>query len=180
MKELSLNILDIAKNSVSAGAELICIDVLESGNQLTIVIGDNGCGMDPEFLAQVTDPFATTRTTRKVGMGIPLMKMAAEMAGGSFEIQSTPGAGTTVTARFDRYSIDLPPLGDLAGSVTTLIQGSPDTDFVLTRRRDSEEYLFDTRQIREIMGGIPLNEPEILQWMQEYIEENESLLANAG
>lgn len=174
MKELSLNILDIAKNSVSAGAKLISIGVSETESRLVITIDDDGCGMDPEFLAQVTDPFTTTRTTRKVGMGIPLLKMTAEMAGGSFDIQSTVGAGTTVTAQFDRFSIDRPPLGDLAGSVVTLVQGSPDTEFVLERKCDGDEYVFDTRQIREIMGGIPLNEPEILQWIQEYIMENES------
>ncbi len=179
MKELSLNILDIAQNSVSAGAGLITVSIREDDGLMTLVIGDDGCGMEPELLAQVTDPFVTTRTTRKVGLGIPLLKMAAEMAGGSFDIQSASGKGTVVTARFERSSIDRPPLGDMAETVATLVQGSADTDFVLTHYRDGGEYSFDTRQLREIMGDIPLNEPEILQWIKDYIGENESLLAGA-
>lgn len=176
MQELSLNILDIAKNSVTAGSTLIEILVDETQNTLTISITDNGCGMSEEFVREVTDPFTTTRTTRKVGMGLPLFKMAAEMSGGGLAIKSRLGDGTKVTATFEREHIDRPPLGDLAATAVTLIQGSDDIDFVLTRRRDGREYTLDTREIRQIMGGIPLGEPEILMWIQGYIEENEAEL----
>ena len=176
MKELSLNILDIAKNSVTAGATRIEILVEETPERLLISISDNGCGMTPEFVARVTDPFTTTRTTRKVGLGIPLLKMEAQQAGGDLSITSEVGVGTTTSAWFDPGNIDMPPLGDLNSSLLTLIQGSPDIDWVFTHRKGENEYALDTREIREIMGDISLAEPEILGWLSGYIEENEATL----
>ncbi len=176
MKELSLNVLDIAQNSVSAGAKNIVIEIneLESKDIVEIIITDDGCGMSEEFLARVTDPFTTTRTTRKVGMGIPLLKMEAEMAGGSFSIESEVGKGTRVYASFGRSNIDMPPLGDLTGTIITLVQGSPDIDFIYRRRTDKGEYEFSAAEVREALGGVPLDTPEVLVWIREYIEENES------
>ena len=174
MKELSLNILDVAKNSVTAGATKIDILVEETPARLTITITDNGCGMTPEFVSQVTDPFTTTRTTRKVGMGLPLMKMEAQMSGGDLSVESKVGQGTRVTSWFDPSNIDMPPLGDLTSSITTLIQGSPNIDFVFTHRTSVGEYTLDTGDIRQIMGDIPLSEPEIIAWLTEYLHENES------
>ena len=176
MKELSLNILDIAKNSVTAGATLVEITVEETPARLTISVRDNGCGMTPEFVARVTDPFTTTRTTRKVGLGIPLLQMEAQMAGGDLTIVSEVGKGTTLTAWFDPNNIDMPPLGDLTSSLVTLIQGSPDIDFLFTHQVGEESYVLDTRQIREIMGEISLAEPEILGWLTDFLTENESTL----
>ena len=127
MKELSLHVLDVAQNSISAGATRLELTLTEdAGGWLTVVIADNGRGMTPEFLSRATDPFTTTRTTRKVGLGLPLYRMAAEQTGGTLDIQSAEGVGTTVTARFDRKHLDCPPLGDLAGTVALLIQGSPE------------------------------------------------------
>ena len=123
MKELSLHILDIAQNSISAGCTELELSLTEGDGQLTLIIRDNGRGMAPEFLASVTDPFTTTRTTRKVGLGLPLLRMAAEQTGGSLAIESTVGVGTTVTARFCTGHIDCPPLGDMAGTVALLVQG---------------------------------------------------------
>lgn len=174
MKELSLNILDVAKNSVTAGATKIEILVEETPERITITITDNGCGMTPEFVKRVTDPFTTTRTTRKVGMGLPLMKMEAQMSGGDLSIESQVGKGTTVTSWFDPGNIDMPPLGDLTSSVTTLIQGSPDIDFIFTHRTPTGEYTLDTGEIRQIMGDIPLSEPEVIAWLADYLRENES------
>ena len=174
MKELSLNILDIAKNSVTAGASRVEITVEEEPERLTITIGDNGCGMSPEFAAKVTDPFTTTRTTRKVGLGLPLMKMEAQMSGGDLTIESEVGKGTRVTTWFDPRNIDMPPLGDLVSSVTTLIQGSPDIDFVFTHRNGNGEYTLDTGEVRQIMGDISLSEPEVIAWLTDYLNENES------
>lgn len=176
MKELSLNILDVAKNSVTAGATRILIDVSETPTRLTITISDNGCGMTPEFLSQVTDPFTTTRTTRKVGLGLPLMKMEAQMSGGDLTIESTLGQGTTVTTWFDPGHIDMPPLGDLVSSIITLIQGSPEIDFVFTHSKNGQSYTLDTGEIRSIMGDISLSEPEIITWLTEFLNENESTL----
>ena len=174
MKELSLNILDVAKNSVTAGATKIDILVEETPSRLTITITDNGCGMTPEFVSQVTDPFTTTRTTRKVGMGLPLMKMEAQMSGGDLSIESQAGKGTTVKSWFDPRNIDMPPLGDLVSSVTTLIQGSPDIDFIFTHCTPTGEYTLDTGEIRQIMGDISLSEPEVIAWLTDYLRENES------
>ncbi len=176
MKELSLNILDVAKNSVTAGATRIGITVEETTERLTITITDNGCGMTPEFVSRVTDPFTTTRTTRKVGLGLPLMKMEAQMSGGDLTIDSEVGVGTTVTTWFDPSNIDMPPLGDLVSSIITLIQGSPEIDFVFTHRRFGEEYTLDTGEIRLIMGDISLSEPEVLSWLSDFLNENESTM----
>lgn len=174
MKELSLNILDVAKNSVTAGATKIEILVEETPERITITITDNGCGMTPEFVKRVTDPFTTTRTTRKVGMGLPLMKMEAQMSGGDLSIESQVGKGTTVKSWFDPRNIDMPPLGDLTSSVTTLIQGSPDIDFIFTHHTPAGEYTLDTGELRQIMGDIPLSEPEVIAWLADYLRENES------
>ena len=175
MKELSLNLLDIAENSVSAGARLITMTVRESAAEdtVSVSVADDGCGMSPEFLARVLDPFTTTRTTRPVGLGLPLLKMEAEMTGGGLTIESEQGKGTTVIAVFRRSHIDTPPLGDLAGTVVTLVQGNADIDFVFTRSTDAGEYTFSTAEAREELGGIPLDEPEILAWIGDFIRENE-------
>ena len=176
MPELSLNILDVAKNSVRAEATLIRIAVLADtlADTLTITIADDGCGMTPEQVQRVTDPFFTTRTTRKVGLGVPFFKMAAEITGGSFSIDSTPGVDTTTTAVFGLKSIDRMPLGDFAGTITTLIQSSPDIDFLVEYGIDGEQFAMDTRQFREILGGVPLNEPEVLAYIGAFLEENMS------
>lgn len=179
MKELSLNVLDIVLNSVKAKASLVTIEILER-ERLEITITDNGCGMAPEFLARVIDPFTTTRTTRKVGLGIPLFKLAAEMAGGTFQIESEVGVGTTVRATFDPHNIDCPPLGDMAGTMVTLISGYPETDFLYRRAVGEHEFSVDTRQLREIMGEIPLSSFEVTNFVREMIEENERELTRGG
>lgn len=178
MRELSLNVLDIAQNSISAGASLITLSVEESvsENRLLIGIGDNGCGMTAEQLERVRDPFFTTRTTRRVGMGIPLFRMAAEMAGGSLRIESQVGKGTDVTAIFLLTHIDRPPLGDMVGTVTALIRLNPHLDFIYRHRTDTDLFEADTRSFREILGDVPLNEPEIIQWIEEYLTENIGVL----
>ena len=152
MKELSLHILDIAQNSISAGCTRLELSLTEQDGQLTLVIGDNGRGMTPEFLSSVTDPFTTTRTTRKVGLGLPLLRMAAEQTGGSLAIESTVGVGTTVTARFCSGHIDCPPLGDMAGTVALLVQGAPEVDTIYTHTTSRGSFTFDTREIRAVLG----------------------------
>lgn len=174
MRELSLNVLDIAQNSIAAKASCITLSVTESVslNRLTLGIEDNGCGMSAEQLQRVRDPFFTTRTTRRVGMGIPLFRMAAEMAGGSLTIDSVLGKGTVVTAVFLLDHIDRPPLGDMVGTVSALIRLNPQLDFVYRHQTDDDVFEADTRSFREILGDVPLNEPEIIQWIAEYLTEN--------
>ncbi len=174
MRELSLNVLDIAQNSISAKATLITVTVEESvaDNRLLISIEDNGCGMSDEQLRRVRDPFYTTRTTRKVGMGIPLFRMAAEMAGGSLTIDSTLSVGTTVTATFALDHIDRLPLGDMVDTMVTLIRLNEQIDFVYRHKVNDTVFEADTRAFREILGDVPLSEPDIICWISEYLTEN--------
>ena len=177
MKELSLNILDIAENSVKAKASLTEILLNEADGVLTLVIRDNGCGMTEEVVRGVVDPFYTTRTTRKVGLGLPLLKLAAEMTGGSIEVVSKAAAeypqdhGTTVTARFVITHIDCPPLGDVVETMVTLIQGHPDTDFLFTHKTDARDVMLDTRELRGVLEDVPLNSYEVLQWIEAFLRE---------
>ena len=174
MKELSLNILDIAENSVKAGASLIEIIITERGNSRELVIRDDGCGMSKEMVETVTDPFTTSRTTRPVGMGIPLLKLAAEQTGGHIEISSSQGTdhGTRVCAQFFTDHIDCVPLGDLASTMVTLIQGSPNLDFSLVYDTEEGKKNLDTREMREILGeDVPLDSPSVLMWVAELIRE---------
>ena len=174
MFELSLHILDLVQNAISAGASLVVIRVFydEARDELTIEISDDGRGMDEALLKRVTSPFATTRTTRKVGLGIPMLGQLAQQCGGGLEIKSQPGKGTTLTARFQMSSIDLPPLGDLPGTLRTLILGSPDKpDFLLEYSRDGRAFCLDTRQVRAALDGLSLAEPDILDWIAGYIRE---------
>ncbi|MBQ9743176.1 MAG: sensor histidine kinase [Ruminococcus sp.] len=177
MKEISLNILDVAKNSVKAGAALTTITLNETEETLTLIIGDNGCGMSEETVKNVCDPFYTTRTTRKVGLGIPLLKLSAEQTGGSFEIISRSQEdfpddhGTTVTAVFYKNHIDFTPLGDVVFSIVTLIQGDPDVDFLYTHNMPQGTVSLDTRELRAQLGDISLAEFEIIAWISEYLKE---------
>ncbi len=174
--------LDIAQNSVRAGASLIEISLEQerAAHKQTIVIKDNGCGMDEEKLQRVTDPFFTTRTTRKVGLGIPFYRMAAEQTGGEFLIESAVGVGTTVTAVFVTDHIDCMPLGDMTQTVVSLIGCNPDLDFIYSYSVDGKRFVADTRQFRQQLEGVPLNTYEVLRFIEDYINENVSALNEGG
>lgn len=176
MKDLSLYVLDITMNSVKAGAAHIDVSLVGDGKWLTFTVKDDGCGMNAEQLARVSDPFFTSRTTRKVGLGIPFLRMLAEQTGGSVEITSKCEAqyadhGTETKAVFDTSSIDFIPIGDIVSTVITLIQGSPDRDFRFTHRSADCDVSLDTAQLREVLGDVSLAEPEVLAWIREYLEE---------
>ena len=177
MTDLSLNLLDIAENSVKAEATLTQLLLTQEGDILTFQVVDDGKGMTEEVLKGVVDPFYTTRTTRKVGLGLPLLRMAAEMTGGTMTVESRhrdsypDNHGTVVTAVFHTDHIDCPPVGDLVATVTTLIQGHPDTDF-LFRHADGETVVeLDTRQLREVLGEVSLAEFEVLQWITGFLQD---------
>ena len=178
MKELSLHILDIVQNSVAAGAKLITLDLIEDENTdlLEFSIKDDGCGMTEETLKKVTDPFTTGRTTRRVGLGIPLLKAAAELTGGGLELTSEPGVGTTVTARFVYDSIDRQPLGNMAETMLGLITSYENIDFVYYHRVNEKKFTIDTREIKGILGEVSLNEPEVVLWLSGFLNENETEL----
>jgi len=177
MKELSLNILDITENSVKAKATLTEILIEESDEQLILTIKDNGTGMTEEILKGVTDPFYTTRTTRKVGMGLPLLKMAAEMTGGKITVTSKHFSlypkehGTIVCAEFNKNHIDFTPLGDVISTITTLIQGHPDTDFLYHHTFGGKEVSLDTRELRLVLEDVPLNTYDVIKWIEENLKE---------
>ena len=181
MKELSLNILDIAENSVSAKASLVEICITESivKNTVLIKITDNGCGMSAEVLKTVTDPFSTTRKTRKVGMGISLLKLAAEQSNGELYIDSELGKGTMVTATFERNHIDRPPLGNIGQTISTLISCNLGVDFTYTHIFEDKVFNFSTREITEIIPDVPLNTPDVILWIQDYINEGIIAISSA-
>lgn len=178
MKELSLHLLDIAQNSVTAGATELTLSLVEHSGVLTMTVADNGCGMTEEFLHQVMDPFTTTRTTRKVGMGLPLLRLSAEQSSGSLQVESAPGVGTTTTAVFHTHDIDCPPLGDLAGCLSLFLQGTPPTlETRYIHETDAGRFELDTREIKAILGDdVPLSTPDVVLWLQDYIAENEAEL----
>jgi anti-sigma regulatory factor (Ser/Thr protein kinase) len=176
LRDLSLHLLDIITNSVAAGATRISvgISVPPEKDELEIRIDDNGKGMAPDFLKTVTDPFSTTRTTRKVGLGIPLFKEACELTGGSFEISSEQGVGTSVTAKFVLSSIDRIPLGDVGETISGLIGSYPDRDFViLFSNRQGDKTVFDTYDIRERLQGVPLSDPDVYLFIRDYLKEQQ-------
>ncbi len=175
MKDLSMHIMDILQNSTRAKATEITLEVLEDKRQdrLTLIFKDNGCGMDAEMVQNVINPFFTTRTTRKVGLGLPLLKQNAEMTGGSMHIESEVGVGTTVTAVFGLSHIDRPPMGDLAGTMILTISAHPEIHFIFHYKREGEvEYLLDTKDVYEILDGMSINDPEIIESLKEMVEEN--------
>lgn len=176
MNELSLHILDIAQNSIKAEATVLEIGVDTRNKQLLLNIKDNGTGMDEKTLRESVSPFATSRTTRKVGLGLPLLKMTAEMTGGCFDIKSAPGVGTTVTAVYLTDSVDCLPLGDMAESIILLVQQKPDNRFIYRRISDIREFIFDTDEIREVLGDVPLDNRDVLAFIKDFISEREDTM----
>lgn len=184
MQDLSLHILDIVENATKAGATLIEINILEDINKdlLQITIKDNGRGMDAEILKGATDPFVTTRTTRRVGLGLPLLEQAAKETGGNLLITSEPGKGTEVVATFQESHIDRKPVGDMGATLTTLIMGNPGLDFIYYSNLDGEEIEVDTRSIRdELNGTVRINDPAVINLIKDLFRksgENERPTSN--
>lgn len=178
MRELSLNVMDIAQNSVRAKASVIEIEITEDTEQSTleIKITDDGCGMSEEQVKSVIDPFFTTRTTRKVGLGIPLFKMAAEQTDGYLDIKSQLGKGTVVTAKFISSHMDMTPLGDINSTISILIRCNPDTNILFTHSVDDKTFTLDTRELKEVLGDVPLDTPEVMQWIDDYLKEQTEIL----
>ena len=173
MNELSLHILDICQNSIKANASLIKIIITDNtlNNIYKIEIIDNGSGMDKKTLSQVADPFFTTRTTRKVGLGISLFKMAAEMTEGSLEIISTINEGTKVTTIFQNDHIDRAPLGYIEDTLSILILNENYIDIYYKHIFNDNIYIFDTREIRKVLEGIPFTDYNVIMWIKNNIQE---------
>lgn len=182
MKDLSMHIMDIAQNSISALADLIKIEIHENvtNNSYSVIIEDNGKGMPAELLSKVTDPYVTTRTTRKVGLGLPLLRQNAERTGGSFRIESEEGKGTKVIADFILNNFDRPPLGDIAGTIVLLAAANLKIRFIYRHKTEKGEYLFDTYEINEMLDGMPISEAGIIRFLKEMINENLQEIQIAG
>ena len=181
MNDLSMHILDIIQNSLSAGASLIELDVWEdaANNLLTITIKDNGKGMTPEQVARVTDPFFTSRTTRKVGMGLPLYRQTAEQSGGAIKVESEVGVGTSVTATFVYDHIDRPPMGNLPNAVVLMMSANPDHLFRFTYQYNDKAYSINTHEINDALDGMPIHDVQVIKMIQQIIEENMAALREA-
>ena len=175
LPEISLNILDVAQNSIRANADLIQITIHKDIQKeiLTISIEDNGCGMDSTQLEQVIDPFYTTRTTRKIGLGVPFFRSAALQTGGTFTIESTPNVGTKIIATFIQSNIDCMPLGDIASTILILITMNEQIDFIYTYSTQNKAFSLDTRELRQILGDLPFSSPEIKDFIKSYLIEHQ-------
>lgn len=174
MKDLSLHILDIVQNSIRAKATLVEIDISEhpEENKLIIRINDDGTGMSPEEVQKAIDPFYTSRTTRKVGLGLSLFKQNAEQTGGSLQIESEPGKGTKVTATFGLNHFDRPVMGDLTSVLLLLICAPDAVDYVFKHQTPAGEFILDTREIRQTLENVPISHPEIREFLKEMIVGN--------
>ena len=179
MRELSLHILDVVENGITAGGNCIWIEVDEDHkkDRLKIVIRDNGQGMPPEKMNNINDPFITSRTTRRVGLGLSLLAAAAERCDGTVRVDSQPGVGTEVAATFRHSHIDRAPLGDIAATLTTLILGNPGVDFVYSHWIDGKDFSLDTREIRSEMEDLSLTDPVVIHHLTETIRSELKALA---
>ncbi len=182
MRELSLHILDVAENGITAGADGIVIRVEESAaaDRLQITVQDNGSGMSADKARHLDDPFVTTRTTRRVGLGLSLLAAAARRCEGDIRVNAAPGKGTEVTATFQRSHIDRAPLGDVAATLGTLIMGNPQVDFVYIHRLDDKEFTLDTRELKRELEGVDLSSPAVVSQLMELIRRSLKELASGG
>jgi len=173
LRELSLHLLDIIENSISAESKNITVEISEDtvSDRLKMVVQDDGRGMDAEMVKRVVDPFVTSRTTRKVGLGIPLFKEAAEICNGYLNIQSEPGKGTRLEVEFQRSHIDRAPLGNLSNTFLGLVIGTPQVHWVLKYLVNSEMFIFDDQPIKEELQDIPMSDPEVIKFVRNMLEE---------
>jgi len=174
LAELSMHIMDIVQNSISAGASLIRVRIHEDTKRdlLLIEVEDNGVGMDEETVKRVQDPFYTTKSYKKVGLGIPLFNQTAEHCDGTFEIKSEKGKGTLVRATFRRSHVDLPPIGNLKDTILTLVVGSPQVDFIFEIVKDNHTFTFDTREVKAELKEVPISHPEVVKFLDSFLDEN--------
>ncbi len=173
MQDLAMHMLEILMNSIGAGAEKVVLSIRDSAadNRIDMRVEDNGCGMSEEMVRKVTDPFTTSRKTRKVGLGVAFMKGLTEQCGGSFDIKSVLGEGTVVSASVQRDHIDLPPMGDIGEMIMYAIQANENTDIELYYTTDNDRFVFSSSEVRQQLEGISLVEPDVLLWIKEYINE---------
>ena len=173
MEDLSLHILDIVENAVSAKAKRIEILVTEEPKEdrFVVEITDDGIGMDEEVSRKAIDPFFTTRTSRRVGLGLSLMAQAAQEAGGMLRIESELGKGTKVTAIFQYHHIDRKPLGNMIETMITLFLGNPELNFSYTHQKEGKSYVLKSQMLNERFKDRSLTDPEVIQWLRKHLKE---------
>lgn len=182
MRELSLHILDLVQNSIEAGANKVMLEIIEDlSNMDTLLIRviDNGQGMDEETCKKVVDPFITTRTTRRVGLGLPLIDMSTKRCQGYLKITSTPGCGTMVDALYKHSHLDRPPLGNIVETIKSIMIANPDLDFSYCHTVDKTVFSVATQELIEILGNVPLTQPDVLVWLNDYLTQNVMNLYNS-
>lgn len=181
MRELSLHILDLVQNSIEADATKVTLEIVENrrnGNTLLIRVADNGRGMDEESCKKVLDPFVTSRTTRRIGLGLSLIQMSTKLCEGYLKITSTPGCGTMVEALYKHSHLDRPPLGNIVETIKSIVIANPELDFSYCHTVDKESFSLATQELVEILGNLPLTKPEVLSWLTEYLRDNLMKLYN--
>jgi signal transduction histidine kinase len=174
MEELCAHIMDLVTNSLRAKAQniLVSVELSPATRHLTLIIKDDGMGMDEETRRKVLDPFFSTKAGRKVGLGVPLLKGTAETTGGSFSLASEPGKGTEICALLDADHPDLPPLGNLKDTILVLVVGNPDVNFTFRYTDSHKDFLLDTKEVRDLLEGVPLNHPEVINFLRKYLDEH--------
>lgn len=174
MKELAMHVYDLMENSTAADSTLVKLTIRDSlkENVYDFTIEDNGKGMTPEFMSRVTDPYTTSRTTRRVGLGLPLIKMNTENCGGGMTLKSEVGVGTTLHFWFQHDHWDRPPMGDLSGTVVMLAAAHQDIRIVYRHITDEGEYVFDTDEVKSALGGMDMNDVKVMGWLKEMVQEN--------
>jgi len=178
MRELSLHILDLVQNALEAGATLVKLEIIENfaADVLTIRMSDNGRGMDEQLRQLVIDPFITTRTTRRIGLGLPLMDMSSKRCGGYLTIDSTPGRGTIVEVKYQHSHLDRPPMGNLVETIKTILVANPALDFIYHHTIDDKTFSISSQELVDTLDGVPLTHPDILTWLHGFLLENISNL----
>ncbi|NLB89943.1 MAG: ATP-binding protein [Clostridiales bacterium] len=173
MRDLSLHLLDVVQNSVKAKSTLVTISIeIDENGKMKVTVLDDGCGMSKEMVEQVTNPFFTTRTTREVGLGIPLLMENAKRTCGDMHIESTLGEGTKIVAEFDTKHIDALPLGNMGQTIATLCACYPtQCDFIFTYTKEEQNVHFDTREVKEVLQEVPINSHEVLVWIEQSVQE---------
>ncbi len=182
MRDISLHILDIAENSIDAGAKRIEIEIVEDtkSGRFVLRLKDDGKGMDEELMRKIEDPFFTMKTGKRWGLGIPFLAQAARQCGGRFTVRSEKGVGTEIVAEFELGHIDRQPLGNVGSTMSTLIAGHPEIDYSLKCERDGETYGFETENLRKVLGDVPISVPEVLRLLKDDINEGIRRVLNEG
>ncbi len=173
LEELSDHLMDAAMNSVRAGAKNIALSVVADGTKgrLTMSIADDGTGMTEEMVRRASDPFYSTKTGRKVGLGVPLLKGVADLCSGEFHIRSRPGKGTEIEVALPLDHPDLPPLGDVKETMLLLSVSNPGVKFSFRYDANGREFLLDTGEIAKLLGEVPINHPEVIAFLRRYVRD---------